>query len=414
MKLSPQGADLIKSFEGLRLSAYQCQAGVWTVGYGTTGPNIGPSTRITKEEADRLFEKQLETFEREVNNGVFVKLNQNEFDALVSFTYNVGVGAFTTSTLRRLLNNGADRGIVASEFLRWIHVGDGKVSEGLKTRREKEKALFLTKPLNAALAHSIVAQRDTWLKRKPLQADSLAAEEKLFVPKGSAHVWQTISMVPGETHYKVFLEAQPDKPWWFFPTHWKIINDPKPEDNSPPYVHPTKLLLNVPYYSQRDNAKDPMRTCFSSSCAMMLKGLKPNSISNDDEYISTVFRHGDTTSSSAQLAALADYGVKAEFRQDGGWADIDSQLVKGIAVPIGILHKGPVSNPQGGGHWITIIGRTEDNSKYIVHDPFGDLDLVNGGYISSDGKAKEYSKKNLGPRWKVESGNSGWFIKGNK
>ena len=92
----------------------------------------------------------------------------------------------------------------------------------------------MTKPLNAALAHSILAQRDTWLKRKPLASSALAAEEKLFVPKGSAHVWQTITMVPGETHYRVNLEAQPDKPWWMYPSHWKIINDPKIE-NKPEY-----------------------------------------------------------------------------------------------------------------------------------------------------------------------------------
>jgi GH24 family phage-related lysozyme (muramidase) len=411
METSPKGVEFIKKFEGLRLTSYKCSAGVWTVGYGSTGPNIGPNTKITREEADRLFKEQLSYFEREVREALSVPVNQNEFDALVSFTYNVGVNAFRKSTLCRLLNSGAYKTVVAAEFSRWIHVGNGKVSEGLKKRREQEKQLFLSKPLHAALAHSIVAQRDTWLKRKPLQSGALAAEEKLFVPKGSAHVWQTITMVPGETHYKVQLEAQPDRSWWFYPSHWKIINDPKVEEVVE-YVHPSKLILDIPYYSQRDNARDPSRTCFSSSCAMMLKGIKPNSIKNDDEYINTVFRYGDTTSASAQLSALEAYGVQADFKQNGGWADIDSQLVQGIAVPIGILHKGHVSNPVGGGHWIVIIGRTEDNSAYIVHDPYGDLDLINGSYISSNGKAKQYSKKNLGPRWKVEPGDSGWFIKG--
>lgn len=73
-----------------------------------------------------------------------------------------------------------------------------------------------------------------------------------------------------------------------------------------------------------------------------------------------------------------------------------------------------MKNPVGGGHWIVVIGRNEDNTAYIVNDPFGDLDLINGGYISSNGKAKSYSKKNLGPRWLVESSASGWFIKGYK
>lgn len=412
MKVSPSGVDFIKQFEGLELVSYQCQAGVWTIGYGTTGPEIGPRMRITKEEADRLFEEDLQVFQQGVNNYLKVKINQNEFDALVSFAYNVGLGAFGSSTLLRLLNDNCSKQIVASEFLRWVKVQDGKISEGLKIRREKEKQLFLSKPLNAALAHSILAQRDTWLKRKPLASSALAAEEKLFVPKGSAHVWQTITMVPGETHYRVHLEAQPDKPWWFYPSHWKIINDPKPEVTEPAEAAPR--ILNVPYYSQRDNQRDPMRTCFSSSCAMLLKYLKPNSIKSDDEYINTVYKNGDTTSAAAQLAALEDYGLKADFKQNGSWASLDEQLDKGIPVPIGILHKGSVDNPTGGGHWIIVIGRNESGTAYIVHDPFGDLNLIRGGYESTNGNAKSYSKKNLGPRWLVESPYSGWYIKAYK
>lgn len=413
MNVSPEGAQLIKNFEGLRLKAYKCQAGVWTVGYGITGPNIGPDTVITEAEADRLFSDVLKYFEQNVRDRLKVQVNQNEFDALVSFTYNIGINAFSSSTLLKLLNSGSDKEIVASEFSRWVKGSNGKPIEGLKIRREREKQLFLSKPLNAALSHSILAQRDTWLKREPLSSSSLSAENKLFVPKGSAHIWNTITMVPGETHYKVFLEAQPDKPWWIYPPHWKIINDPKPEIKQP-IKTTSKIFLDVPYYSQRDNARDPLRTCFSSSCAMLLKYLKPRSINSDDQYINTVFRSGDTTSASAQLSALEAYGLSADFKQDGGWSALDSLLTQGIPVPIGILHKGPVTKPSGGGHWIVVIGRNEKGDAYFVHDPFGDLDLINGKYISSNGKAKLYSKKNLGPRWLVESSKSGWYIKGFK
>lgn len=413
MNVSQRGVDLIKTFEGLELTSYQCQAGVWTIGYGSTGPDIGPRMRITEAQAENLLRKDIAAFETVVSDSLSVRVNQNEFDALVSFAFNVGPTAFRNSTLRKLLNDGADRTVVAAEFLRWVKVGQGKVSEGLKNRRQKERELFLTKPLNAALAHSIVAQRDTWLKRKPEQAASLKPEEKLYVPKGSAHVWETISMVPGETDYKVVLEAQPDSAWWFYPSHWKIINDPKPEPATD-FVHPQSLVLDVPYYSQLDNARDPQRTCFSSSCAMLLKYLKPSSIKSDDEYINTVFRYGDTTSATAQLSALESYGVKAEFLQSGGWSDIDSLLTRGIPVPIGILHKGPNTSPTGGGHWIIVIGRSKDNKSYIVNDPYGDLNLVQGGYISSNGKGLSYSKANLAPRWMVEGAGSGWFIRASK
>ena len=410
MKISEAGLSLIKSFEGCVLTAYLDAVGIWTVGYGHTGPSVHRGLTITQKLAEDILAQDVRRFELGVLNNVKVNLNQNEFDALVSFSFNVGVNALKNSTLLRLLNDGADRSIVAAEFLRWNKGGD-KVLEGLTRRRQAEKALFLQKTRHPLLAHSILANRDTWLKRRPVQSSELAAEEKLFVPKGSAHEWDEISMFPGETHYKVSLSAQPDKEWWFFPPHFKIINDPAGSEPTP--AKPKDIILNVPYYSQRDNQKDPMRTCFSSSCAMLLKTLKPNSIKSDDQYISTVFKYGDTTSPSAQISALEDYGVSASFRQDGSWQDIEELLQRGIPVPIGILHKGPVSNPSGGGHWLTVIGVTADKKALYVNDPFGDLDLIRGTYVSTNGAKLKYSRANLGPRWLVESPTSGWYIKAN-
>ena len=410
MKISEAGLSLIKSFEGCVLTAYLDAVGIWTVGYGHTGPSVHRGLTITQKLAEDILAQDVRRFELGVLNNVKVNLNQNEFDALVSFSFNVGVNALKNSTLLRLLNDGADRSIVAAEFLRWNKGGD-KVLEGLTRRRQAEKALFLQKTRHPLLAHSILANRDTWLKRRPVQSSKLAAEEKLFVPKGSAHEWDEISMFPGETHYKVSLSAQPDKEWWFFPPHFKIINDPAGSEPTP--AKPKDIILNVPYYSQRDNQKDPMRTCFSSSCAMLLKTLKPNSIKSDDQYISTVFKYGDTTSPSAQISALEDYGVSASFRQDGSWQDIEELLQRGIPVPIGILHKGPVSNPSGGGHWLTVIGVTADKKALYVNDPFGDLDLIRGTYAGTNGAKLKYSKQNLAPRWLVESPTSGWYIKAN-
>lgn len=413
MTTSAAGIKLIKKFEGCELTSYHDAVGVLTIGYGHTGPDVHEQQVISESEAEQLLRKDLKYFEESIQSSLKVPVNQNQFDALVSFSYNVGVGALQSSTLLKLLNSKTDKKIVAGEFLKWVKAGD-QTLPGLVTRRKTEQELFLKGAKNDILAHTIIAQRDTWLKRKPLQASDLEATEKLFVPKGAAHEWQGISIVPGETHYKVSLSAQPDAEWWFFPIHWKIINDPKIVEEPAAFKHPAKLVLDVPYFSQRDNAVSPERTCFSSSCAMLLKYLKPNSISGDDEYIQTVFEYGDTTDASTQLNALAHYGVEAEFRQNGGLTDIDSQLVAGIPVPIGILHHGSSSYPTGGGHWILITGRNEDNTAYIVNDPNGDLDLVNGGYVSSNGKHLVYSKKNLSPRWLVEGPGTGWFVKAKK
>ena len=412
MNVSNNGISLIKKFEGCRLTSYQDVGKVWTVGWGSTGPHIGQGLTISQAQADAWLREDIDKFAVGVADALKVSVNQNQFDALVSFAYNVGLGAFRSSTLLKLLNDKADANVVASEFLKWVNV-DGVPYDGLKNRRNAEKGLFLTKVLHPLLSSSIVAQKDTWLKREPKQASELPAEKKVFVPKGSAHVWQAITMVPGEKHYKLTLDAQPEQTWWMWPADFKIINDPKPEPE-PDFQHPKPLVLQVPYYSQRDNKVDPMRTCFSSSCAMLLKYLKPNSISGDDEYIQTVYRYGDTTNADIQVKALQHYGVTSEFCQNFNWTDIDSQLVRQIPVPIGILHHGPVTSPSGGGHWIVIIGRNEDNTKYVVNDPFGELDLVNGNYISTNGKGLLYSKKNLGPRFLVEGPGTGWAIRASK
>ena len=407
MRLSQTGLDLIKEFEGLRLTAYPDIGGVPTIGYGTTGPDIKLGMNITKAEAEELLRADVAAFERGVSNLVKVAINQNEFDALVSFSYNVGLSALQSSTLLRLLNDGSDRTVVASEFLRWNKVGD-KPIEGLTRRRKAERDLFLAKVKNPMLAASIVAKQDTWLKRKPIQSSELAAEEKLFVPKGAAHEWISITEYPGENHKEVKLAAKPDPAWWMFPEHWKLINDIAPQEEPPKPEGEIKLV--VPYFSQRDNDKDPLRTCFSSSCAMLLAALDPDVIEDDGEYINEVYKFGDTTEATAQLQALKHFNIDAKFVQNADWNAIEAQLKKGIPVPIGVLHKGPVSNPVGGGHWLVVVGVTADKTKLWVHDPFGEMDLVQGGYINTNGEYKLYSKKNLSPRWEVEGKGSGWAI----
>jgi len=141
MKLSENGKKLIKKFEGCRLKAYKCPAGVLTIGYGHT-KGVTSNQIITQAEADRLFDEDIKTFENAVNSLVKVPLTQNQFDALVSFTFNLGIGALKNSTLLRLLNKGDYRG-ASQQFGLWVHVGK-IVLHGLVVRREEEKKLFLT------------------------------------------------------------------------------------------------------------------------------------------------------------------------------------------------------------------------------------------------------------------------------
>ena len=140
MKTSQNGINLIKKFEGCRLKAYKCPSGIWTIGYGHTS-GVKSGQVITKSKAEDLLKKDLETFEKGLKSLVKASINQNQFDALVSFSYNCGLGALQRSTLLRKLN-ARDYSGAANEFLRW-NKSNGKVLDGLTNRRRAERDLFL-------------------------------------------------------------------------------------------------------------------------------------------------------------------------------------------------------------------------------------------------------------------------------
>ena len=132
MNTSPKGIALIKEFEGLRLKAYQCPGGVWTIGYGHTA-GVKPGMLISKAQAEEYLKADLIAFERYLN-GLGLALNQNQFDALVSFIYNVGTGNFSNSTLLRKVRANPQDNSIMDEFLRWIY-SKGRVLPGLQRRR---------------------------------------------------------------------------------------------------------------------------------------------------------------------------------------------------------------------------------------------------------------------------------------
>jgi len=143
MKISNTGIDLICSFEGLRLKAYDDGVGVWTIGYGTTvinGVKVKKGDTCTLEQAKSYMAQDLKQFESAVNQ-VKVPLNQNQYDALVSLAYNIGVSAFLNSTLFKKLNAKDYKG-AAEQFPRWNR-GGGRVLNGLVKRRKIEMELFL-------------------------------------------------------------------------------------------------------------------------------------------------------------------------------------------------------------------------------------------------------------------------------
>lgn len=142
MQISENGLDIIRKWEGLQLTAYRCPAGVWTIGYGHTGPDVWDGKKIDIFEANILLRQDVRTFEDSVNSAVKVAMSQGMFDALVSFTYNVGGSNLRKSTLLKKLNAGKISE-AAEEFGKW-NKARRKVLPGLTARREDECRLFLS------------------------------------------------------------------------------------------------------------------------------------------------------------------------------------------------------------------------------------------------------------------------------
>ena len=165
--------------------------------------------------------------------------------------------------------------------------------------------------------------------------------------------------------------------------------------------------LKVQWQSQLDNKGGyGYRECFSSSCAML--AMYWGKVANDDAYNAVRQKYGDSTSAQAQLAALRQLGLKADFHTDGTAKDLEGEIDAGRPVAVGWLHHGPVSAPSGGGHWSVVIGYGSD--FWVQNDPNGEASLVGGGYTpSTNGAGVRYSRKNWDPRWRVNGG-GGWYL----
>ena len=143
MNIGQKGIELIKHFEGCELEAYKCPAGVWTIGYGHI-KGVSEGMSITQEQAEQMLLDELKEYENYINELVVVDLSQNQFDALVAWTYNLGPTNLNNSTMLKVLNeNKLDE--VPAQMRRWNKAGN-KVLEGLERRRLAESMLFENNP----------------------------------------------------------------------------------------------------------------------------------------------------------------------------------------------------------------------------------------------------------------------------
>ena len=142
---------------------------------------------------------------------------------------------------------------------------------------------------------------------------------------------------------------------------------------------------------------------------MNLAYLGVTGIKDDLDYLKVVQRHGDSTKQTAHAAALAELKAPGRFISSCSVERAKAELDKGFGFAFGILHHGPVSAPSGGGHYFAIRGY--DASGWLVHDPYGELNLVRGGWARQGqgaGRNRHYSFANTNPRWLLEGPSSGW------
>jgi GH24 family phage-related lysozyme (muramidase) len=337
----------VQQFEGCQLSAYpdpEKGAEPWTVGWGSTsyadGTPVEAGDTIGQEQADALLSGRLERDGAWLAQRIpgWAALSSHQQAALLSFTYNCGPNWFGSNGFATLSRclQQGELEQVPAALLLYVNPG-GPSEAGLRRRRKAEAALWCTSP----------------------------------------------------------TPARPPSPG----------AGGSPSDLGATGIRHANPLVGVPYFKQRDCAQLSQRdrTCFSSSCAMLLEALKPGTLpgaNGDDQYLAVVQRYGDTTDANTQLQALAHYGVTARLVQTADFELIEEQIARGIPVPCGYIHRGPIDRPKGTGHWLIVYGHTP--THLVVNDPWGEPDLLSGATLNANGMGLRFSRQNFGKRWMVE------------
>ena len=242
---------------------------------------------------------------------------------------------------------------------------------------------------------------------------NLGQREQAMAPKirlDAAALATTTPILPHQQAAWNWLQEQLTEPQVVEFAELFRADPPVKEPLRPPATNP---LTGFPYFSQvssdGSDGAEGWRQCQTSAIAMCLAYLKVKGINDDTDYLKVVQRYGDTTFQTTHQLALKALGVRARFVKNCSASQLQAELRGGLPAALGYLHRGPVGAPSGGGHWLACYGFTPHG--WVVHDPQGTCDLVNGGFAQqggSSGKAQRYSYKNFNPRWLVEGQASGW------
>lgn len=427
---------LIRRWEGLhrrlpdgRISSYPDPVGIWTIGYGSIWhPEAQRAVQqgdvITQAQAEQWLDLEVQEKAKGVAPLCSVPLTQSMFDALVSFSYNVGIGAFEESTLRRKLNQKDYEG-AAKEFDRWVKAG-GSVLQGLVNRRNDEEALFrkdgwpgqdiqehpesrLQEEVDGELPIDLAkssADRTpitikvlvaTFFKSQVLGSQDLATNEKAFIPEGT--VLQAVSAAPDRSqHFKLTL-ASPIRAQDEVTSLCQVFAY-EPHIKIEGLKSATLIKLPVTYRRQTDNEAYSIfgsgsRQCNLTSNTMLAdyllkgeltrqaadKGLRePESV-----YMRILEKFGDTIDHGAQTRALQQLGIESYFSHSLSSQDLLLSLQSNIPVVVGFAYK-------GSGHICLLVGHDPDKKSWLVHDPYGTRHGYSDSYdIGVGGSFDSYS-----------------------
>jgi len=446
--------NLIKKWEGLhrklpdgQIEAYADPIGIWTIGYGSTYDHdrkrpVQAGDVFSQADAERWLRLEVKEKAEAIADLCAVPITQSMFDAMVSFAYNVGVGAFEESTLRRKLNQKDYLG-ASKEFDRWVKAGGG-ILEGLVNRRNDEEALFRKDGLLAGTGATVQAQAapvpapaspstpttppspapvapapaapaavapppaagdsqrvtavvGSFLKKRELGSQDLTAAEKVFVPAGT--VMAINSWVPDRNqHVKLQLRSPVTSQdgvttmteVYIYEPHFKIDGISKDD----------LIKLPVKYRRQTDNEAYSIfgpgwRQCNLTSNTMMADYLLDGELSRqaakqgmrepESAYMRILERHGDTTDHDAQTRALSQLGIESYFSRSLSQQDLLNSLRKGIPVVVGFAYK-------SSGHICLLVGHNPEKKVWLVHDPYGTRHGYSDAYdIGVGGEYDSYS-----------------------
>lgn len=188
---------------------------------------------------------------------------------------------------------------------------------------------------------------------------------------------------------------------------WRTSGSPA----APPPPKPSNPLAGFPWFPQLDNGPEGWRQCQTSSIAMCLAYLRVANIRDDLDYLRVLRRYGDTIEQDSHRRALAELAAPGRFVTNCGPDRVRAEILAGRPVAVGWCHHGPVTAPSGGGHWSVVYGFDAAAHAWIVMDPYGEADLINGGWARSggdSGRAQRYSWRNFNRRWEVDGPDRGW------